>query len=176
MGYVASRVAGSSYGGVTKECKSLGEVDIFCGVVFVFCKQLSNSSAEPVAEAAEVSECKFVCLDDLFHCRCAVCGRCSGDESQEHAAADVERKSGKAADLAENCDHRCHVQCVVAGQEDVLKSGEAGQHDVEDHSQSHDVGCLCAKILKRVGYDRLVVGYDALHVEGVVENVSECKK
>ena len=88
----------------------------------------------------------------------------------------MKARSMPPPDLAENCDHRCHVQCVVAGQEDVLKSGEAGQHDVEDHSQSHDVGCLCAKILKRVGYDRLVVGYDALHVEGVVENVTECKK
>ena len=107
---------------VAKEGKSLREIDVFCGVVFIFCKYLCNCTAEPVADSAEVSEGKFIRLDDLLHRRCAVSRRSCRDESKEHSAAEIERESCKAADLAENCDHRCHVQCVMTCQEDVFHS------------------------------------------------------
>jgi hypothetical protein len=82
--------------------------------------------------------------------------------------------AGEAAGTAEDDgEHAGHVQGVVASQEDVGPTREAGDDDVQDHAQSHDDGGVGAELLECVGDNCLVVGDDALHIEGIVKDLAK---
>ena len=61
----------------------------------------------------------------------------------------------------------------MTGEEDVVHAREASKHDVEDHAEAHDEGGVLAEVSQSHGHDGLVVGNDALHVEGVVEDLTK---
>ena len=111
---------------------------------------------------------------DLTEGDLTVGGREDHDQAEEASTRQIEGATLEVAGTAEDdSEHAGHVEGVVAGQEDVGHAGEAGQDDVERHAEGHDDGRAGAEVLECVGDDGLVVGNDALHVEGVVEQLAK---
>ena len=162
-------------GGVTQEDETLGEVDLLGALaVGVLREELADHASEPVADATKVAERDSVATGHLTIGNLAVGRGQHHDEAKDAASRDPQRGTGQTAGATEDDgEHAGHVQGVVTGQEDVRHTGEAREDDVENHAAGHDNGGVGTKVLQRVGDDRLVVGNDALHVEGVVEDLTE---
>ena len=54
-----------------------------------------------------------------------------------------------------------------------MHAREAGKQDVQNHADAHDQSGVRAELGEGHGNDGLVVRDDALHVEGVVEQLTE---
>ena len=123
-----------------------------------------------------MAKCNGIAAGNLAHSRLAVCRRQNHDQSKQACAGDVEHPTGKAADVQDDGEHSCHVESVVAGEEDIVKARKTCEDNVQDHADAHDdCGCL-TKLAKCERNDGLVVWNDTLHVKGEVEDLAKGKK
>ena len=123
-----------------------------------------------------MAKCNGIAAGNLAHGWLAVCRRQNHNQSKQACAGDVEHPTGKAADVQDDGEHSCHVESVMAGEEDVVKARKTCEHNVQDHTDAHDdCGCL-TKLAQCQRDNGLVVWYNALHVKGKVENLAKGKE
>ena len=120
-----------------------------------------------------MAEGNAVGAGDLLEGRLAVGRGEHHDEGEDAATSDDELPALEAADAQHDGEHARHVERVVTGEEDVVHAREASKHDVEEHAHAHDECGVLTEVGQSHGHDGLVVRHDALHGEGVVEDLAE---